>query len=556
MIGETVVITNQRRSMYEALAVFVVAWAFLFFTMNRSVNIFDEGIILTDAMLLGQGKMLHRDFYANYGPGSHIVVLALIKSFASAFLAVRAYGTAVMAGIVAAVWLILRPTTSAVIAIVGTSVTTLLVFSSPQYLYPSYPCILLYLIGSIALLDANGLKKHRAVFIAGTTAGLSAYFRYDAGFFILVSHCLGIIMLCRTQRQPWRSIGIRIAVYAAAAAIVFAPAALIFVANAPISAFLFDILEFPSRFYAKTRSLPFPTPIEMLKHPAFSIIYLPLISVILAAVTWWLSRIKPAPGFHKVGPLLMIFGPLALILYYKGLVRVSTVHQMMAIVPAVIITCACAYQWWQHTKIFKALAAAAMLGLIFVSLFNARWLVLEYRATPNHMMGFWLAGASSTLPEGTPFCREPRRTVGMYLPPDYAAASAYLRSVMAPTEKLYVGLRRHDIVYVDADALYFTVDRLPATRWHQFDPGLQNSAPIQEAIIDDLRATQTRWIVRDGGFENIHEPNDSDLSSGVRILDAFIDRHYRRVAAFGSTEIWLQNSVSLPRIAPKPCISA
>jgi hypothetical protein len=101
-----------------------------------------------------------------------------------------------------------------------------------------------------------------------------------------------------------------------------------------------------------------------------------------------------------------------------------------------------------------------------------------------------------------------------------------------------VGLRRHDIVYADDCALYFYADRLPATRWSHFDPDLQNRADIQAQMISELEVAKPPYIVLDSEFNNNDEPNDSTKSSGVVLLDNYIQKNYRQSQTFGNLSIW------------------
>jgi hypothetical protein len=76
-------------------------------------------------------------------------------------------------------------------------------------------------------------------------------------------------------------------------------------------------------------------------------------------------------------------------------------------------------------------------------------------------------------------------------------------------------------------------NRRPATKWYHFDPGLQTSKSIQELMISDLQQSRPKYVVLEGS----REPNESVKSSGVKLLDEFIDDHYSRVATFGSLTV-------------------
>jgi len=61
-------------------------------TLAYGVGEYDEGIILTNAKLLGWGFVPYRDFYSNYPPGIFLTVAALWKLVGVRVLALRGLG--------------------------------------------------------------------------------------------------------------------------------------------------------------------------------------------------------------------------------------------------------------------------------------------------------------------------------------------------------------------------------------------------------------------------------------------------------------------------------
>jgi hypothetical protein len=66
-------------------------------------------------------------------------------------------------------------------------------------------------------------------------------------------------------------------------------------------------------------------------------------------------------------------------------------------------------------------------------------------------------------------------------------------------------------------------------------------------MIADLKAQHVRWVIRDSSFEDVSEPNQSRLSSGVHTLDRYLASRYRPVAASGKVEIWLARNAAPPQ---------
>jgi hypothetical protein len=83
------------------VAAAIVSFVVLFLAMHRDLSIFDEGIILTDAMLVLHGEIIHRDFYSSYGPGQYYIIAGLFRLFGENFMVSRVYDLAVRSAIVA-----------------------------------------------------------------------------------------------------------------------------------------------------------------------------------------------------------------------------------------------------------------------------------------------------------------------------------------------------------------------------------------------------------------------------------------------------------------------
>jgi hypothetical protein len=116
---------------------------------------------------------------------------------------------------------------------------------------------------------------------------------------------------------------------------------------------------------------------------------------------------------------------------------------------------------------------------------------------------------------------------------DTAEAIRYIHQHTAPDDPIFIGLPRHDKIFVNDVTLYFQMDRPVATKWHQFDPGLQTSLPIQREMIGELQRVRPRFVVITSIWNGMNEPNDSSVSSGVTLLDDYIRQSYEPAATFG-----------------------
>jgi len=112
------------------------------------------------------------------------------------------------------------------------------------------------------------------------------------------------------------------------------------------------------------------------------------------------------------------------------------------------------------------------------------------------------------------------------------AAIEYLQKRMRQNEPLFVGLGRHDKIFINDVAFYFVAKLRPATKWYHFDPGLQTSEKIQREMMLELETEKPRYVVLETDWDNKMEPNRSAISSGVLLLDDYIWTRYKPVAMF------------------------
>jgi hypothetical protein len=101
-----------------------------------------------------------------------------------------------------------------------------------------------------------------------------------------------------------------------------------------------------------------------------------------------------------------------------------------------------------------------------------------------------------------------------------------LKGCTQDSDYLFSGLRNHDRVFINDNVIYYLAGRRPVTKWSHFDPSLQTQRPIQEEIVRDLELNKPPFLWIDALWQNIGEPNNASISSGVKILDDYISSKY------------------------------
>ena len=544
-------------------AVAILSFVVLLLTMPRDLNIFDEGIILSHATRVLHGEIIHRDFYTNYGPGQYYIVAGLFRFFGENFMVARLYDLTIRAAVVAMLFYIIRKQCPLAIALIFTVMGGMWLAGINLYLSPIFPCMLLSLIGSYLVTHADERPLvSPAIIGAGVCTGFTALFRYETGFLLLIAHLVSIaaiVLLSYPRETRVRRILAAIAAYGGGTAVVFVPAAIAFLLVSPINAFIADIIDYSTKYYAAMRGLPFPglQDILLVGGPGRAwqtAVYLPLLAgglALIQLIPLIQHRLKPAAprsGGDRSIEYLIVFGSTACLLFLKGVIRVHATQMLMGIMSALVVFAVLADLWWRRGNAMRLAAAVlSFFVLSYPAALVAHGVGGSIRVyDKDSSIAGWLALRAGLIPPsaGNAGACETGPASGIAkLSPDYARVATYLGAHSQPDEGILVALDRHDKIYMNPVGLYFAAGRRPATHWHQFDPGLQTRADIQAAIVTDLQRNRVRWVVRDATFDGSagEEPNGSSRSSGIILLDRYIDENYRPVASSGKVAIWLAN---------------
>jgi hypothetical protein len=515
------------RRAFEAAFVFVASFLVFTLTAPESVGVYDEGLILTGAMRTAAGAVPHRDFYTVYGPGQYYVLAGLFDLFGQNVWVERLYDFALKAGIVCCFYLISTRLMGYVYVCLATMLCVLWIAMAGNPGYPIWPCLFL-IFASLWLTLPVFYGDHGAARLAaaGLCAGAVVLFRYDMGVLTLV--ILSGAFIISAWLDPL-SVGSAIqritrivAPFWAASALLLILLITAYLKDGILKDFVFQIVFFPAAHYRETRSLPFP---GFLTHDV--IVYMPpivVVSFVGLMIDKYLNR-KSSKIDVAEGCFSSMIAALAAGLYFKGIVRVSVVHMISSIVPALIILGFLVNQLRSRQTSFArvALAAPVVFALILT-------LVPSVFAAHNtaKLARDWIAVAGDHCNRQD----DVSRAFCFSMPPSRSQAVRYVIDNTTPDQQILVANANNDRSPLNDSSLYFLAGRLPATKWAQFDPGLQSSESTQAQMIRELENNKPPLVILDTEFEGWNEPNASSVHSGVTMLDDYIHQQYKEAARF------------------------
>jgi hypothetical protein len=544
-----------RQSFVQLVIVFLISYCLLFLGMPRRPGLYDEGIVLTGAMRVAAGQIPHRDFYFIYGPAEVYILAGLFKIFGPSLLAERLFDLLIKALVVTTVYAIALGHCRRSIALLVSVVTALWLFGLNEFGLALTPVSLLNLIGSALILPAfGGRVSIRRMLAAGAVSGMASLFRYDTGVALLGIHaCVVAIAIClRTKGLPsrLRAFATTFWPYLVGFAVLIVVPALYYLSIAPLAPLLQDIVLFPRKYYFRGRNLPFPgLPWRELENLG---VYLPLAIAALSLYALIDRRsLTAGTGAASVEGLteerrwhgfLVTFGLLLVGMYLKGVVRVAPIQMYLAIVPSLLMIAVL----FQHQSAFSRAIRISIGCLMWLSLIAAAWSALHLirlESLAHYSVAQRILPFARYTSSGTPaeWCKtaNPLTTGLCFLPEDdRIRAIEFISSHTLPGQSLYSGLRKHDRAFANDNLFYFATQRLPATRWSHFDPDLQSRYEIQTQMVRELQQNAPPYIALDSEFDSVREPNDSSKSSGVTLLDDYIQQEYQPSETFGTMTVW------------------
>jgi hypothetical protein len=550
------------------IALIIATLLYLALSMNRTVNLTDEGLVLFGAERVLNGDVPHRDFFTLYGPAQFYLLAALYKVFGASVLVERAWDTVVRCYCVVLVFIVVKRVAPRKVALLTAAASLVWLASFESYGYPVFPALAAALAGVTFLAPVLARAKPTPrLIVAGVCAGVVVLFRYDVGFAVFGSECLILAFAAWTQRSP-TTLGLSTAaqclsLFGAGFALVVTPVTIAFAVSGAIPDLVFDVVTYSARYYVKMRSLPFPPPWWVWTRPKDLAVYLPPALCIAAVptivdiarrqrtvanVSVNCERQSAAPIVLKWMLLLLLV--LTLVFFAKGVVRVSRIHMGMALVGSVALAGVLVQPIRGRGLIGRGMAMAAVLatgGFTLLSMGAALKEAVHNIAWASDPASW--AKPATEMPPPSGSCRvhpELARLACFHVGPAEIKTILYVEQSSGPDDSVLSGVSRHDRIFVNDVFLYFAANRRSVTKWHEYDPGLQTAAVIQEKMVHELQMAKPKLVVLEATWENVHEANRSALSSGVTILDDYLSRAYEPVAKFGPNTILRAKSLEEP----------
>ncbi len=541
------------------------------------INPYDEGLIAYGAEQVLRGRQPAVHFYSPYGPGVFYLIAAAFRLFGTRLLVERwvSGGLLVAIGALGYTLLVDRPgiwlnpragghpsapdgrrLAPLVIASIAALAVVLMLACGWWYTPVNGGTVALLLLSGVAL--QRGLCRGSVGWaaVAGALAGVALVWRLVFGGALMIANLLSWALLAgearRSDRERGRILGLL--AMTAAAAVVAAPvyAALVTAGGqrAFQSLFVWPITS------THAADLPWPrfgipppkTDLSPLSRLASSTngaaFYYGVVALLL--LLWRLS-LRPLPRRDQcLGVWLLLLLP-SLFLYAQG--RTDYLHitplLTFSLLLAALVATSLQATVDRRTEATPADASAeprlsglgadgvprlissATIRGVWAGLGITLWsasLLLLLPTIGFSLVGIWRSAGRTPLP------LPGARGAGVY--PPYRYSRQYQRLVpliqyhVAPAQTIFSGTMRHDIYLTNDVLIYFLAERDAATYYWCLDAGVTSSAPVQQEMLTEMArggvAAAVIWTAPKAG-----EKNEGGLSSGVHLLDDWLDREFQ-----------------------------
>lgn len=545
--------SSGRRESLFASALFLVVLGLYSLSWFQGVS---ASVSTIGAERVLRGEIPYRDFWTMYAPGHFYFLALLFRIFGSHILVetVAASVVCAAAGLVC-YWLVRNLVSRRVAAIACAGIFVAATYNTGYFRsLGSYPPAILFALIAVNLAVLHyKMGKFGHLIGAGLATGAAVAFKHDIGGYTAIAILAGLIahnfLLPTLTGDPPRSRLLKLVSYGSGVAVIVLPIYVFFAVVAGKD-LLQDLVIFPLTDFRFARPEHYPGLLEFNIHG----------SSLLNSLSKLFKYVSFSLPFA-----LFIAGSMAIVLAVNR-------GKPAYVAPAVTFSAAYLLHYTAahvqiNTHIISMSIYAALFGVIFLDLLEREFAF--GRSTQTKLLslavagGWFLSLAADPADKVWADWRRPTaelkldKVSGQKVSPKLVGFLSdllpFIDTQIARDEYVFMGLHRHDVVIVGANAsLYFMLDRPIATRYHEIHPAVVDTAEIQREIIRDLQDKNVSLIIlkrvfSDEALEKVKQDFLRNLLHvGATDLDKFIQGNYVQVREIGNHTIWKRKDMVVP----------
>ena len=170
------------------------------------INVFDEGFIVSGAMLVKDGMLPYRDFLSMYGPGQYYVTAAIFSVFGENLIFVRYLHIVLLTALGMTIYGLAKRESAGFSGplLMLFSYVGIVLFAQPNVGYPAITATLFLLLSAFALINWSDTLRANSLVLASCMIGIAGLFRWDFGIFGLLALVLTITFATLQEKMVLR----------------------------------------------------------------------------------------------------------------------------------------------------------------------------------------------------------------------------------------------------------------------------------------------------------------------------------------------------------------
>ena len=530
--------------------VFIIALTLLLPRAFGPPGMFDEGFIVSGAMMIRNGWLPIMDFFVIYGPGQYYLTAGLFGLFGEDLLVHRLLHTVTLALLGTCVaWCAFVMSNRRLEWLFGLGAAYLLiaVFARTGAGYPAVPAVLLLMCSAPVFAWWFTSGSDRALFVASLLLGLAGLLRWDFGVYgvFTLTVTLGVVCLIRKSgaERAMRWQACLLGPWFILTVLAFGP--LIFMGDA--QRWFEEVPKYAVFEFNKWRGIDFVRPqissfvgawgkrdLGTMANASAALAFAAApLALAPAAALLAIARLRrTAAAGSSIDVYALVISLLSLCLMNQMRVR-PTLTQGFAAVACCIPLAAYFGQFLPKLReasrwMNRFLPRVAGVGLVMLAIYGAQ----------HKLRSLYGQRAALDLPKAS-YVVVPTDASSRAEWSAYANLVRHVRATTADGESIFSGVSDTSRLFVNDAMLYFLTDRPPATRWIEMEPGLTNTEKGQLEMVEALTRQRVNTVVLWNKVSD--EPNATSRSNGVHILDDFVRANYIENRRFGEYTVFVRS---------------
>lgn len=500
------------------IIIFSCLFIYLLSGLNFDFKIYDEGIAVVGAKRVAEGENPNLDFWTIYPPGQYYLLALIFKIFGFELINERIFSIIIFFITAILLYRLSYNLTNSSISIISPIIYVFFISYSTMFGTAMGTSILLSLASFYYLHKWFQLKSTKFLLISSFFAGLTSLFRLDIGTYSFLSNFLILIIYHTQLKLPIKNMMKNLMKYTLGFIIVSIPFYLLLLIYCGFDNVVEQLIIFPSKIFPDYRSLPFPNPFDIFfankslttKLNIFwtgIVFYLPLVFYIASIIIIYKNQNNGTKIIEKLKINHIVIS--GLFFYLQASIRSDLEHLLPTLFISSILLVYVIYIFGKN-KFTKILFTALILFMLSVPTYKK----------------FELFNKSFVL-------QKIPRVNGILLSPITAyelnTIHNFFKQNVSNDEKIFIGNTRHDLIYINDVMMYFVLNRPISTKYHELSPGLATTKNTQLEIIRDLQNNKVKFVILRREENPKPEKNLSSLSTGITILDDYLEINFNEV---------------------------